>query len=66
MARQWWGARARGLVCQALGLALVLSACAAPAWAVDVAHEINPGMAGSALTLLAGATLLLRERFRTR
>lgn len=47
-----------------LGLALVLSAMAPSAFAVAVAApEIDAGSAASALTLLVGGAMLLKDRF---
>jgi hypothetical protein len=45
---------------------LVISALAGVARAFNpvVGPEIDPGMAGSALTLLAGGMLILKDRFR--
>ena len=45
-----------------LGLALVLSAMAPSAFAA-VAPEIDAGSAASALTLLVGGAMLLKDRF---
>jgi len=54
------------LVCgvskKALGLALVLSAMAPAAYSA-VAPEIDAGSAASALTLLVGGAMLLKDRF---
>jgi len=52
------------LLMQVAGVMLVLEACAGKALAVPVAPEIDPGAAGSAITLLAGGVLLLRSRLR--
>jgi hypothetical protein len=54
------------LLFKAFGLMLVISAMAGHAWALDSVPEIDPGMAGSALTLLAGGMLILKDRFRGR
>ncbi len=47
-----------------IGLALVLSALSAPAWAVPHVPEIDPGSMGSALTLLFAGAMVLSRRFR--
>jgi hypothetical protein len=51
------------ILCKALGFVLVLSAMAGVARAVDV-PEIDPGSAGSALTLLVGGLLIVKDRLR--
>ena len=47
-----------------IGLALVLSAMSAPAWAVPHIPEIDSGSIGSALMLLFAGAMLLRGRSR--
>jgi MYXO-CTERM domain-containing protein len=47
-----------------LGMALILTGAAAVAMAGQVGPEIDPGSAGSALALLAGAALVIRARRR--
>jgi hypothetical protein len=49
---------------QVAGLMLVLEACAGKALAITGVPEIDPGAAGSAITLLAGGVLVLRSRLR--
>ena len=54
-------------VFRGLGLGLVLLAFAGMAMARQpVVPEIDPGSATSALALLAGGVILLKDRFRTR
>ena len=49
----------------AVAVALVMSAASSTAFAVDLpVPEIDPGSAGSALTLLTGGVLILRDRIR--
>ena len=48
----------------ALGLALMASALAAPAFAGLDAPEVDPGSIGSALTLLVGGVMTLTGRVR--
>jgi hypothetical protein len=45
-------------------MALILMGAAAAAMAVTASPEIDPGAAGSALALLAGAALVIRGRRR--
>jgi hypothetical protein len=49
-----------------LGLLLVLSATAGVAHAQQRIPEIDAGSAASALTLLAGAVMLVKDKFRAR
>lgn len=53
---------------KSLGFALVLSAMAPMAHAVSRVDvpEIDAGSAASALTLLVGGAMLLRDKFRSR
>ncbi len=53
-------------LCKVFGFILVLSAMAGMARAFDplAVPEIDPGTAGSALTLLTGGLLILKDRMR--
>ncbi len=62
-----WNAGLSGLAREArwiLGTILALVACSTPAWAGFGVPEISPASAGSAMTLLIGATFLLRDRIQ--
>ena len=50
------------ILCKVFGFMLVISALAGVARAFDSTPEIDPGTAGSALTLLAGGLLILKDR----
>jgi hypothetical protein len=52
------------LLMQVAGVMLVFEACAGKTLASIGVPEIDPGAAGSAITLLAGGVLLLRSRLR--
>ena len=54
--------------CKALGFMLILTAMSGVARAFNpiATPEIDPGTAGSALTLLAGGLLILKDRLRAR
>lgn len=57
-------ARASRVAAAVLGLALMVSAFAAPASAALDAPEVDPGSLASALTLLAGGIVTLTGRIR--
>jgi hypothetical protein len=48
----------------ACGFLLIFAGLAVPAQAIVEAPEIDAGSAGSALTLLTGAVMVLSSRFR--
>jgi hypothetical protein len=50
----------------ALGFLFVFTASAGTAAAVDVVPELSPGAIGSALTLLAAGTMLVRASRRSK
>jgi hypothetical protein len=52
------------LVFRLFGLVLILTALSTTARATPATPEIDPGSAGSALTLLVGGLLIVRDRFR--
>ncbi len=52
--------------CKALGFVLVLGSMATIARADTPTPEIDPGTAGSALTLLTGGLLILKDRLRSK
>ena len=54
------------ILCKALGLTLVVAAMSVVARATppNAIPEIDAGTAGSALTLLTGGMLILKDRFR--
>jgi len=57
------------LICQVSGLALVLAACATPAFAApDLPGnpEIDPGYIGNALALLTGGLMLMKDLRRNK
>ena len=55
-----------GIAGQLLGLLLFVSATGGVAYAQRLAPEIDAGSAGSALTLLVGGALLLKDKLRAR